>query len=183
MSKPVLKSYYLEEIVPALMKSRGYVNKHQVPTIDKVVINSAVSAVLERSTIDDTASELALLAGQKPIITKARQSVSNFKVRQGMPLGAKVTLRGNQMYEFLYRLIGIALPEIRDFRGVSNKFDGHGNYTLGITDITIFPEINSDTLKRSMGLDITIVTGTDDDQEARELLSLLGFPFRDSSSN
>ena len=183
MQNPVLKTHYLEEVVPAMMKSRSYKNKHQVPSVEKIVLNSGVSSALDKNAIDDTAREMSNLAGQKPIITKARKSVANFKVREGMPLGVKVTLRGYQMYEFLYRLIGIALPGIRDFRGISNIFDGHGNYTLGITDITIFPEINSDTLKRGMGLDLTIVTDTDDDSESHELLKLMGMPFRESSSN
>lgn len=183
MPIPVLKTQYLDTIVPAMMKSRGYTNKHQVPSVEKVVLNSAVDSALDKNAIVDTAREISILAGQKPIITKARKSVANFKVREGMPLGVKVTLRGNQLYEFLYRFIGIALPGIRDFRGISKKFDGHGNYTLGITDITIFPEIDSDTLKRSIGMDLTIVTNTDDDGEGLELLKLMGMPFRESSGS
>lgn len=183
MQNPALKTQYLEVVVPAMMKSRCYKNKHQVPSVEKIVLNSGISSLLDRNAIEETAREMSILAGQKPIITKARKSIANFKVREGMPLGVKVTLRGNQLYEFLYRLIGIALPGIRDFRGISGKFDGHGNYTLGVTDITIFPEINPDTLKRGMGMDLTIVTNTNDDSEGYELLKLMGMPFREVSNN
>ena len=183
MQNPVLKTQYLESIIPIMMKSRSYKNKHQVPSVEKIVLNSGISSLLDRNAIEETVREMSILSGQKPIITKARKSIANFKVREGMPLGVKVTLRGNQLYEFLYRLIGIALPGIRDFRGVSSKFDGHGNYTLGITDITIFPEINSDTLKRGMGIDLTIVTNTSSESEGYELLKLLGMPFRENNSN
>ncbi len=178
MPIPVLQAHYLEEVVPAIMKSRGYKNKHQAAVVQKVVINSGLGATLDKSAIDDTAKEITALTGQKPIITKARKSVSNFKVREGMPLGVKVTLRGSNMYEFLYRLIGIALPGIRDFRGVSRKLDGHGNFTLGIADHTIFPEIRVDSGKRTIGLDISIITSATNDDESLELLSLIGMPFR-----
>ena len=164
------------------MKSRSYKNKHQVPVVQKVVINSGLSATLDKSEIEDTAKDIAALSGQKPIITKARKSVSNFKVREGMPLGVKVTLRGPIMYEFLYRLIGIDLPGIHDFRGVSPKLDGHGNFTLGITDHTIFPEIRVDSNKRTVGLDISIITSARNDEEGTELLALMGMPFRGRST-
>lgn len=182
MPTPVLKRQFLEEVVPAIMKSRGHKNKHQVPVVQKVVINSGLGATLDKSEIEDTAKDVAALSGQRPIITKARKSVSNFKVREGMPLGVKATLRGPIMYEFLYRLIGIALPGIRDFRGVPLKLDGHGNFTLGITDHTIFPEIRVDSRKRTVGLDISIITSARNDDEGIELLALLGMPFRGRSS-
>ena len=150
--------------------------------IKKVVINSGLGATLDKSEIEDTAKDIAALSGQRPIITKARKSVSNFKVREGMPLGVKATLRGSIMYEFLYRLICIALPGIRDFRGMPLKLDGHGNFTLGITDHTIFPEIRVDSRKRTVGLDISIITSARNDDEGIELLALLGMPFRGRSS-
>lgn len=182
MQKSALKTIYLEQVLPEMMKSRGYTNRHEVPVIQKVVINSGLDAAIDKAGIDETAKEIANIAGQKPIITMARQSVSNFKVRAGMPLGVKVTLRGIAMYDFLTRLINVALPNIRDFRGVSNKFDGHGNYTLGIADSTIFPESVTDHSKRTIGMDITIVTSAQTDAEGVELLRLLGMPFRKRGS-
>jgi len=176
--KPTLLTNYRERIIPELMKSRGYSNVHEVPRIQKIVINSALNATLEKAQIEETVKEISLIAGQKPIITRARHSVSNFKVRQGMPLGVKVTLRGTRMYEFLYRLIAVSLPGIRDFRGISHKLDGNGNYNLGITDHTIFPEISMESNKRHIGMDITLVTSASTDDEGRELLTLFGMPFR-----
>lgn len=178
MDKPFLKTHYLEKVVPELRKTQGYANVHDVPKIEKIVINSAFDADADRSFIEELAKEIGLIAGQKPVITKARKSISNFKVREGMPLGVKVTLRGARMYDFLYRLLSVALPAIRDFQGVPSKFDGHGNYNLGITDHSIFPEINSDTNRRTLGMDITIVTSANSDDEGRELLKLMGMPFR-----
>ncbi len=178
---PALKRYYLEKVVPELMSSRGYANIHQVPAVTKVVINSGIKAESEKSWPGEVAKELSSIAGQKAVVTKARQSVSNFKVRKGMPLGAMVTLRGPRMWEFLYRLIAVTLPNIRDFRGVSRKLDGRGNYSLGITDHSIFPEITVDTNRKNIGLDITIVTTAPTDDEGRELLRLLGMPFRQST--
>jgi large subunit ribosomal protein L5 len=182
MYEPILKTYYRDTIVPALIKDRGYKNRHQVPAIEKVVINSGMNASIDKAGITDTVQDITNIAGQRPILTKARKSISNFKLRQGMPIGAKVTLRGAAMYDFLHRLIAIALPAIRDFRGVSNKLDGNGNYTIGIGDHTIFPEISVDNVKRVMGMDITIVTTTNDDDVARELLKHFGMPFRRSES-
>lgn len=176
--KPALLTHYRERMIPELMKSRGFSNVHEVPRLQKIIINSALNATLEKAQIEETVKEIGTLAGQKPIITRARQSVSNFKVRQGMPLGVKVTLRGVRMYEFLYRLIAIALPGIRDFRGISPKLDGNGNYNLGIADHTIFPEISMESNKRTIGMDITIVTSATSDDEGRELLTLFGMPFR-----
>jgi large subunit ribosomal protein L5 len=178
MSKPTLKKYYAEEVVPALKKSRGYKNVHEVPAIEKVVINSGINAALDKVAVQDTLRDIGLIAGQKPVITKARTSISNFKLREGMPVGVKVTLRGNQMYEFLYRLLAVALPSIRDFRGVPTKLDGRGNYNLGIGDHTIFPEISIENVKRTVGMDITIVTTAKNDAEGAELLRLMGMPFR-----
>lgn len=176
--KPALLTHYRERIVPEMMKSRGYSNTHEVPRVEKVVLNSAFNASIEKAQIDETAKEISMIAGQKPVITRARKSVSNFKVREGMPLGVKTTLRGARMYEFLHRLIAIALPGIRDFRGLTAKLDGRGNFTIGINDHTIFPEISMESHKRTIGLDITIVTSATTDDEGRELLGLLGMPFR-----
>ncbi len=182
MSQPYLKKQYLEQIVPALIKSQGYKNVHQAPKIEKVVLNSAFGVEKDKAGIEDLRKDLAALSGQSPVVCKARISVSNFKTRLGMPVGMKVTLRGNLMWDFLLRLIAIALPNIRDFRGVPTRFDGNGNYTLGITDHSIFPEINVERQRTNVGLDICIVTSAKTDDEARELLSSLGIPFRKSSS-
>lgn len=181
MDTPELKKTYKESIVPELMKNWGYKNLHQVPGIDRVVINTGIGGE-DRGVIQEVTDQLSAIAGQRAVVTKARISVSNFKLRAGMPIGAKVDLRGNAMWDFVYRLLNIALPAIRDFRGVPSKMDGHGNYTLGITDITIFPEINVDGQKRTTGLDITFVTTADTDEEGAELLKLLGMPFRKSTS-
>ena len=176
---PFLKKRYLEKVAPELRKSRGYSNAHQVPNLVKIVLNSAFDAEADKSTRDEIVKEITKLAGQKPVITKARKSVSNFKVREGMPLGCTVTLRGARMWDFLARLTLIALPMIRDFRGVSNRLDGQGNYSLGIVDHTIFPETQADgSQKANIGLDVSIVTTATTDDEARELLRLLGMPFR-----
>lgn len=178
MNQPALKTIYLEEIVPALMKSRGYKNVMQVPRIEKIVLNSGVGTNNDKNVINDIAKDFALITGQKAVITMARKSISNFKLREGMPVGVKVTLRGNNMWEFLYRLITVSLPLIRDFRGIRKKMDGRGNYSLGITDHTIFPEINVDTHKHTVGMDVCIVTSAKTDAGGLELLTLLGMPFR-----
>ncbi|MEC7801735.1 MAG: 50S ribosomal protein L5 [Verrucomicrobiota bacterium] len=183
MSIPELKSTYLNDAVPALRKAMGYKNIHQVPKIEKVVINSSFGAEMDKNSIQELRKDIASLAGQAPVIVKAKMSVSNFKLRQGMPVGIKVTLRGNQMWEFLLRLIAISLPNIRDFRGVPSKLDGQGNYTLGITDHSIFPEINVERQRVNIGMDISIVTSAGSDEEATELLRLLGVPFRKHSSS
>lgn len=175
---PVLKKLYAEQVVPALTQNRGYKNKHQVPKITKVVLNTGIDADADKNQIADAARDLGAISGQKPVLTKSKKAISNFKLRQGQVVGAFVTLRGDSMWEFLYRLLAVALPTIRDFRGVSPKLDGHGNYNLGISDFTIFPEITVENVKKSMGLDITIVTTSRDDEEGRELLKLLGMPFR-----
>ncbi|MBQ8445655.1 MAG: 50S ribosomal protein L5 [Opitutales bacterium] len=183
MHTPVLKKLYQEQVVPELKKKLGVTNPHQVPALTKVVINSAYRADTDKNLQAEILKEISKIAGQKPVVTHARKSVSNFKVRQGMPLGVMVTLRGAAMYEFLARLIYVALPMIRDFRGVSNRFDGKGNYSLGIADHTIFPETQGDGSQRqNIGLDITIVTTAQTDDEGRELLRLLGMPFRKSAA-
>ena len=178
---PFLQKRYQDKVAPELRKLRGYTNPHQVPTLVKIVLNSAFDAEADKSTRDEVVKEITKLAGQKPVITKARKSVSNFKVREGMPLGCTVTLRGARMWDFLARLTLIALPMIRDFRGVSNRLDGQGNYSLGIVDHTIFPETQADGSQRAnIGLDVSIVTTATSDDEARDLLRLLGMPFRAS---
>ncbi len=184
MEKPYLHTYYNEQVVPELKKQRGYQNPHEVPRLLKVVINSGINASRDKNWIEDVRKDISLLAGQRAVITKARESISNFKLREGVPIGVKVTLRGTRMYDFLLRLLAVSLPNIRDFRGLSAKLDGHGNYTLGISDHTIFPEISADTGGRdSIGMDITLVTSAETDDEARELLGKLGMPFRKRSSD
>ncbi|MFP6900858.1 MAG: 50S ribosomal protein L5, partial [Opitutales bacterium] len=168
MKVPYFNQFYHEQVAPAMLKSRGYLNIHQVPRIEKIAINSGFDESLEKSAIDDLRKDIAAIAGQQPVTTKARLSISNFKVRQGMPLGIKVTLRGHTMYEFLLRLIAVALPNIRDFRGVPANFDGQGNYTLGVTDHTIFPEIHIERQRTNVGMDISFVTSCSSDEEGRE---------------
>ncbi len=175
---PVLKKLYNEQIVAELVKSRGYKNKHQVPKITKIVLNTGIDADADKNQIADSARDLGLIAGQKPVLTRTKKAISNFKLKPNQVVGAFVTLRGDAMWEFLYRLLSVALPTIRDFRGVSPKLDGQGNYNLGIADFTIFPEITVENVKKSMGLDVTIVTTAESDDEGRELLKLLGMPFR-----
>jgi large subunit ribosomal protein L5 len=168
---------YRTEIVKQLRDSGKYKNPMEVPRLVKIVVNMAVNASVERDTLKAVAEDLAKITGQRPIITKARKSIANFKLRTGMPLGAKVTLRGKLMYDFLERLIAATLPRIRDFRGLPRKLDGHGNYTIGLKEQTIFPEIQPDHIKKPQGMDITLVTTAKTDDEARELLRLLGMPF------
>ncbi len=176
---PRLLERWRKEIVPAMMKRFGYKNSMQVPTVEKISVNIGVGdAVQDPKILDGIVKELALIVGQQPVITKARQSISNFKLREGMPVGVRVTLRRAMMYEFLDRLINAAVPRIRDFRGFSDKsFDGRGNYTLGIKEQIIFPEIDVDKVTRIYGMDITIVTTAKTDEEAYELLRNFGFPF------
>ena len=178
MSVPSLKKHYYETVVPALIASRGYKNKHQVPKLEKIVLNTGIDAEADKNVIADTTRDLGLIAGQKPIQTRTKKAISNFKLKQGQIVGAHVTLRSDAMWHFLLRLFAVALPTIRDFRGVPNKLDGQGNYTIGVTDFTIFPEIVVENAKRSMGLDVTLVTTAETDEEGRELLKLLGMPFR-----
>lgn len=176
--KARLYQKYINEVVPALKQKRQYTNPHQVPRMEKIVINMGVSASLEKSALDDAAKDLALITGRKPAISKSRRSIANFKLRQGQPVACHVTLRRDVMYEFFDRLIATALPRIRDFRGLSSRsFDGRGNYSLGVADQTIFPEIDLDKIKRQQGMDITIVTTARTDDEALDLLKLMGMPF------
>lgn len=176
-----LLTHYKETVVPALMARRAYSNIHQVPRITKVVVNTCVGSDSDsKAALDIARKEIAMITGQAPAETRARESISNFKLRKGQPIGAKVTLRGLRMYEFLERLITAALPRIRDFRGISTRaFDGKGNYTLGVSDQSIFPEIELDKITRNIGFDICIVTSAKTDAEAKELLEEIGFPFTD----
>lgn len=174
-----LKDYYMDEVVSVLMDKFKYKSVMQVPKLEKIVINMGVGEAKENAKfLESAVDELATISGQKPIVTKARKSVAAFKLREGMSVGTKVTLRGERMYEFLDRLVNIALPRVRDFRGVSDKsFDGRGNYALGIKEQLIFPEINYDKVDKVRGMDVIIVTSANTDEEARELLRLMGMPF------
>jgi large subunit ribosomal protein L5 len=176
--KSRLYEKFINEVKPALMEKRKYKNVHQVPRMEKIVVNMGVSASLEKGAIDDAAKDLAIITGRKPVISKSRKSIANFKLRENQPIGCRVTLRREAMYEFFDRLVAAALPRIRDFRGISTRsFDGRGNYSLGISDQTIFPEIELDKIKRQQGMDITIVTSAPTDAEALDLLKLMGMPF------
>jgi large subunit ribosomal protein L5 len=174
-----LKEKYINEVVPALMDKFGYDNVMQAPKIEKVVLNMGVGEARDNpKALESAVNEMITISGQKPVITKAKKSVSNFKLREGMSVGCKVTLRGTKMYYFLDKLMNIALPRVRDFRGVQNKsFDGRGNYALGIKEQLIFPEIDYDKVDKIRGMDIIITTTADTDEEARELLKLMGMPF------
>jgi large subunit ribosomal protein L5 len=182
---PAFLAKYNEKVVPALKKSRSYANVHQVPRIKKVVLNTCVGSSPEiKLALEDAIRDVTLITGQKPVKTISKTSIANFKLRENQEIGAKVTLRGRVMWEFLERLIVAALPRIRDFRGVSNRaFDGRGSYTLGVKDHTIFPEIELDKVKRTIGMDVTIVTSAPTNDEARELLALLGMPFTEKKTN
>ncbi|MGG3737171.1 50S ribosomal protein L5 [Aeribacillus pallidus] len=175
-----LKEKYLKEITSALMSKFNYKSVMEVPKIEKIVVNMGVGdAVQNAKALDMAVEELSLITGQKPVVTRAKKSIAGFRLREGMPIGAKVTLRGERMYEFLDKLISVSLPRVRDFRGVSKKsFDGRGNYTLGIKEQLIFPEIDYDKVSKVRGMDIVIVTTAKTDEEARELLTLLGMPFQ-----
>lgn len=176
---PRMRSLYDETIVKAMTEKFGYTNALQVPRIEKITLNMGVGdAVQDKKRVDTAAAEMELIAGQKPVITKAKKSIAGFKLREGMPIGCKVTLRRERMYEFLDRLITIAMPRIRDFRGVSAKsFDGRGNYAMGLKEQIIFPEINYDRIDQVRGMDVIVTTSARTDDEARELLRLFGFPF------
>jgi len=173
--------HYKDRVVPALRERHKYKNVHQIPRVEKVVVNTSVGSQADlKQAMEEAKAEIALITGQLPAETRAKKSIANFKLRKDQIIGAKVTLRGDRMYEFLERLIKAALPRIRDFRGVSPRaFDGHGNYTLGVPDQTIFPEIEMDKIKRNIGFDVTIVTTARTDEEAKSLLSELGMPFAD----
>src|SRR5580658_370092 len=176
-----LHQFYKDRVIPSLREKHGYKNVNQVPKVEKVVVNSCVNANTDvKQGLEDVKAELALITGQKPAETRSKKSIANFKLRQHQAIGAKVTLRGARMYEFLERLIKTALPRIRDFRGVSPRaFDGNGNYTLGVSDQTIFPEVELDKIKRNIGFDVTIVTSATTNAEAKSLLQELGMPFSD----
>jgi large subunit ribosomal protein L5 len=176
--KSRLYEKFVNEVRPALVEKRQYKNVHQVPHMEKIVVNMGVSASLEKGAIDDAAKDLAMITGRKPVISLSRKSIANFKLRENQPIGCRVTLRREAMYEFFDRLVAAALPRIRDFRGISTRsFDGRGNYSLGVSDQTIFPEIELDKIKRQQGMDITIVTSAPTDAEAMDLLKLMGMPF------
>ena len=181
-TKARMKARYREEIVPGLQSEFGYSNIMQVPTVTKVVVNMGVGeAARDSKLIEGAIRDLTEITGQKPQITKARKSIAQFKLREGQPIGAHVTLRGDRMWEFLDRLLSIALPRIRDFRGLSPKqFDGNGNYTFGLSEQSVFHEIDQDKIDRTRGLDITVVTTATNDDEGRALLRLLGFPFKEA---
>jgi large subunit ribosomal protein L5 len=176
--KSRLYEKYQKDVVPLLKEKHKYSNIHQVPKIEKIVVNMGVSASLEKGAIEDAAKDLSLITGRKAAISKSRHSIAQFKLRENQPIGCRVTLRKDAMYEFFDRLVATALPRIRDFRGLSpRKFDGRGNYTFGIGDQTIFPEIELDKIKRTQGMDVTIVTSAPTNDEALDLLKLMGFPF------
>jgi large subunit ribosomal protein L5 len=175
-----LKEAYKSQVAPALMKHFKYKNVNQVPRLEKVVINAGLGDIKDNSKSFQLAvEELRLIAGQKPLVSKAKKSVANFKVREGMTIGAKVTLRGRRMYDFADKLISVALPRVRDFQGINpNSFDGRGNYTMGVKEQLIFPEISYDQIEKTRGFDITFVTTAKTDEEAREMMRLMGFPFK-----
>jgi len=177
---PRLKELYSANVVPMLMKKFKYKNINQVPKIEKVIVNMSVNEAKENIKAFDIATEeLAMITGQKPKVCRAKKAISNFKIKKGMPIGLKVTIRGNRMYEFLDRLLYIALPKIRDFHGIpKDGFDGRGNYNLGVNEQYIFPEVNIEKSDKTRGMNITIVTSAKTDQEAKELMTILGFPFR-----
>lgn len=180
MSEPRLKTRYSEEIAPRLREDLGLENPMQVPRLDKIVLNMGLGeAVQDKKAIDEAIEELSLIAGQKPRVNRARKSIANFKVREGMPIGVSVTLRGTRMWEFFDRLLSIAIPRVRDFRGLSPRaFDGRGNYSVGASEQLIFPEIDFDRVTTTRGLNITIVTTADNDEHGYALLEAFGFPFR-----
>lgn len=176
-----LRTYYNQEIAPKLVDRFGYKNPMQVPKLNKIVLNMGLGAAIQDIKLLDAAvEELTLIAGQKPVVRRARKSIASFKLRAGMPIGCSVTLRGNRMYDMFMRLVNVALPRVRDFRGVSGKcFDGRGNYSLGIKEQIIFPEIEYDKINRIKGLNVTVVTSAETDEEGKELLKLMGMPFKD----
>ena len=179
MANPNLKAKYAAEVAPALMQKFGYKSVMQIPRIDKIVVNCGCGEARDNSKVlESVVNDLAAITGQKPVITKAKKSVANFKLREGMPIGAKVTLRQDKMWEFLDRLFNVALPRVRDFRGINpNAFDGRGNYALGLKEQLIFPEIDYDKIDKIRGMDVVICTTAKTDEEAKELITLLGAPF------
>ena len=182
-TKPRLQARYEEAVRPALTEKHGYENPHQVPRVEKITLNMGVGAAIgDKKILDLAIDAMTDIAGQKPVVTTARRSIANFRLRQGMPIGCMVTLRRQRMYEFLDRLVSIVLPRVRDFRGINRKaFDGRGNYTLGLTEQLVFPVLNPDKFTRPQGMNITIVTSAESDDEARDLLEMLGMPFKQST--
>lgn len=182
---PRLKTKYREEVVPALMKKFGYKSVMQVPTITKICLNQGVKgSVADKKLVDDAVKEMTMVTGQKAVPTLSKKDVSNFKLRKKMPIGARVTLRGEKMYEFMDRLISVSLPRVRDFKGINDKsFDGRGNYTFGITEQIIYPEIDIDKINRISGMDITFVTSASNNEEAYELLKEMGLPFKNMNKS
>jgi large subunit ribosomal protein L5 len=179
--KARLYEKYKNEVVPALKQKHNYTNVHQIPKLEKIVVNMGISASLEKNAIEDAAKDLSLITGRKAVISKSRHDSANFKLRENVPIGCRVTLRRDAMYEFFDRLVATALPRIRDFRGLSpRKFDGRGNYTFGVAEQTIFPEIELEKIKRTQGMDITIVTSAPEDAQALEMLKMMGFPFAEA---
>lgn len=185
MNAPALQQYYKDKVVPALIQKHGYKNVHQVPRLEKIVVTSCMGKAPDRKVaVDDAVVEIQKITGQRPSMTYSRKAVANFKLRAGEVLGARVTLRGTRMWEFLHRFIHITSPNIRDFRGISSKsFDGRGNYACGVQDQSIFPEIEIDQIKRTIGFDLIFVTSAPTDAEGRSLLTELGMPFRDAKKN
>jgi len=176
--KARLYTKYMNEVVPALKAKHNYANVHQIPRMEKIVVNMGVSASLEKGALDDAAKDLMMITGRKAAISKSRKAIANFKLRENQPIGCRVTLRKDAMYEFFDRLVAVSLPRIRDFRGLSpRKFDGRGNYTFGVPDQTIFPEIELEKIKRQQGMDVTIVTSAPTDAAALDFLKHMGFPF------
>lgn len=174
-----LKETYKNEILPALMTEHSYSNMMEAPKVTKVIVNMGIGeAKTDAKAIDGAVKDLTAITGQKPIVTRAKKSIASFKLREGMIIGAKVTLRGDRMYEFLDRLLSLALPRVRDFKGLNDKFDGDGNYTLGLTEQLVFPEIDYDSIDKNRGMNITIVTTARNDKEAKSLLTRMGFPFK-----
>lgn len=176
---PRLLDVYRDSVVPKMMERFAYSNRMQVPRLRKVVLNMGLGeAMRDKDLIEDAAGQLSMLSGQRPVITRARRSIAGFKLRQGVPIGAKVTLRGPRMYEFVERLVSVAIPRIRDFRGLARTLDGRGNYNMGLTEATVFPEVNADKLKRVQGLNVTLVSSARTDEEALAFFELMGIPFK-----
>ena len=181
---PTLKKMYKEQVVPALVKEFNYSSVMQVPVLEKIVINQGLGqAIGDKKILETAIEELTKITGQRAVTTRSKKDISNFKLRKGMPIGARVTLRQNKMYEFLERLVAVALPRIRDFKGINDKFDGQGNYTLGITEQIIFPETDIDKINKILGMEITVVTTAKTDEEAYALLKQFGLPFKNAKKN
>ena len=181
---PTLKKMYKEQVIPALVKEFNYSSVMQVPVLEKIVINQGLGqAIGDKKILETAIEELTKITGQRAVTTRSKKDISNFKLRKGMPIGARVTLRQNKMYEFLERLVAVALPRIRDFKGINDKFDGQGNYTLGITEQIIFPEIDIDKINKILGMEITFVTTAKTDEEAYALLKQFGLPFKNAKKN